>query len=216
MNRREYSAVVGASLVTSIAGCGGDGSNGTESDTSDSGANGEGQGTNGTGGADGSDDGTESEEEPSGLASFGTPADPQPTFEVENTDVDNQSTTLTAEFYGGAFTELVDGEQFWEPQSGEVFLLLQTHIENTGSEPYSFAGGTVIATDDAGNEAEWSVLIDGSRLSTEVPAGGEFNEWIVLVADSEATSFTLSIQPLEDIQVDASWNEDLEITFPEV
>lgn len=160
--------------------------------------------------ADGGDGGDE------GLASFGTPVEPQPSLEPTDANVDDPLTTLEVKFNGGAFSELVDGDQFWEAESGEMFLLLQVDAANTGDEAYNFAGGDVIATDDAGNESEWTVLVDGSRLNAEIPPGEAFNEWIALVVDNEAESFNVSVQPLGDIQVNASWNEDLEITFPEV
>lgn len=201
MERRKYLTTIGAITTTTVVGCvGNDDPVQPEDENEDT----------------PEEDTDESQEEADGSAEFGTPADPQPSFETSDVNVDEPVTTLDVELNGGAFTELVDGEQFWEPEAGEVFLLLQIRITNTGDESVEFAGGNVIAVDDAGNEAEWTVLIDGSRLNVEILPGEEFNEWIVLVADSGAEAFDISVQPFGDIQTESSWNENVEITFPQV
>lgn len=206
MQRRTLLAASSALLTTGFAGCSSDG-NGTG---------------NGNGNSEGSPTDTETAtptDTDSGTGegegdAYGVPADSQPAIQASDADAQGGDGELEIAFDARTYTRLEDGDQFWEPESGEVFLLGQYHVTNVGDQAVDLAGGQLAIT-AGGEDAGWTVVKDGSRFRVTLEPGDEVNEWLVHTMPAGASDVTVSYEASEDIAATVERDESIEFTFPE-
>lgn len=206
MQRRTYLALTGASLTTAIAGCGTD-----EADDNGRDGDGEGDGGGGGGGGDTTDDEDAGD---GGDDENGTPADNQPSIQASDADAQGVDGELDIAFDARTYTRLEDGDQFWEPERGEVFFLGQYLVANVGDQAVDLAGGQLAITAD-GEEAGWTVVKDGSRFRVTLEPGDELNEWLVHTIPEGASDVDVSYEATGDVAATVTHDESIEFTFPE-
>lgn len=203
MRRRKLLAVAGSSIPAALAGCTQDDSGNRETGSMND--DGDGSGSGGDGG-DGSDENTDE---------FGTLADSSPVFTGIDYNPDDADGELDVDFNARVYTKLQgEGGQFWEANDGEAYLLGQFRIENVGDSSVDFQPGTILVTAD-GDEAEWTVLVDGSRLRTTLEAGDIANEWQVFILPEDSTEVEVTVEPLAPVSTTVELDGELAFTFPE-
>lgn len=206
MKRRNYIALSSTLLTATLAGCSSDG-NGND--------DGSGNGDIGNGNTDTTTDtATNNEDTESSEDGIGTPAEDQPPVQASDATASADDGALEIAFDARTYTRLEDGNQFWEPESGEVYLLGQYQIANVGDQPVGLAGGQLAVTAD-GEEAGWTVLKDGSRFDVTLESGDELDEWLAHTMPADASSVTVSYSSTDDVAATVERDESIEFTFPE-
>ena len=134
---------------------------------------------------------------------------------AESIEPDDATTTLTIRWNGKVFdaVTLPDEEQFWESADDEQYLILQLAIENTGDNPADFVPGELQITAD-GTEAEWTVLVDGSRLDVTLDPGESVEDWVAFTIPADSEEIVITAEPVEDAYaVQFESDETLEVPF---
>lgn len=204
MQRRTLLGLTGTALTTSLAGCNSDGNGsgnpddnvyaGNTSTDTDAGTN------DGDGGGEGDDN--------------GVPAESQPAFQARDADADGTDGELEIAFHARTYTRLEDGDQFWEADDGEMYLLGQYHVQNVGDQTVDLLGGQIaVQADDT--EGEWTVVKDGSRFRVTLEPDDELDEWLVHTIPADASEVTVSYDAAEDIAATVEHDDTVEFTFPE-
>ncbi|WP_254768175.1 hypothetical protein [Salinilacihabitans rarus] len=207
-------AAVGSLSTVALAGCADSGdeppsTDSSSADTDDTDNTDNTDGTDDTDDTDGdSDDGSETAGN-----EFGELVDSQPTIEGVDANPDDPTGQLDVSFYAEVYDTLEDGDQFWEAEDGEAFLLGQFRIENVGEERIDFAPGNITVNAD-GEEGEWTVLVDGSRLNIALDPGDSVNEWQVYEVSDGVEEVEVTIETLNPVTATVEYDDSIEITFP--
>lgn len=202
VTRRKLVARTGAAITTGLVGClgTGDESNGdgsTESEETDQ------------------QSGDQSDETEKKSESMDAEIPDQPSMRAESIDSDDATTTLTIRWNGKVFdaVTLPDEEQFWESADDEHYLILQLAIENTGDNPADFVPSELQITAD-GTEAEWTVLVDGSRLDVTLDPGESVEDWVAFTIPANSGEVVITAEPVGDAYAaQFESDETLEVPF---
>ncbi len=159
-------------------------------------------------------DGESSDQSGAASTAVGELADSQPTIEAIDATPDDPVGELAVAFDAAVYERLEDGDQFWEADDGNAYLLGQYVLENTGDEPIDLAPGHLqIEADD--EDAEWTVLVDGSRLDVELDPGETVDEWLVHIVPADVSTVTVTVDPFDPVAASVERDEGLDVTFPD-
>lgn len=205
ITRRKVVTGTGAVITTGLVGC-----LGTEGDSSNDGSDGSTEAEETDQQSDGESNATEG-----GGESTEAEAPDQPSMRAESIEPDDATTTLTIRWNGRVFdaVTLPDEEQFWESADDEQYLILQLAIENTGDNPADFVPGELQITAD-GTEAEWTVLVDGSRLDVTLDPAESVEDWVAFTIPADSEEIVITAEPVGDAYAaQFESDETLEVPF---
>ncbi|MFC6764965.1 DUF4352 domain-containing protein [Natrinema soli] len=134
----------------------------------------------------------------------------QPSITAEDTNPDSASTTLEIRWNATAFdTYKIDSdtEQYYDSPDGEQQLIVQVEITNTGEETTGFVPGEMQVLAD-GTEAEWAVLVDGSRLDVDLEPGESVNDWMAFTIPEDTNEVVITIRDYSVIEHAAEFTHD--------
>lgn len=194
-------AVISAGLVGCLGG---------EEDSSDDGSD----GSTGAEETDQQSDG-ESNATEGGGESTEAEAPDQPSMRAEPFEPDDATTMLMIRWKGKVFdaVTLPDEEPFWEPADDEHYLIMQLAIENTGDNPVDYVPSELQITAD-GTKAEWTVLVDGSRLDVTLDPVESVEDWVAFTIPANSDKVVITAEPVGDAYAaQFESDETLEVPF---
>ena len=198
--RPKIVVVIGAAFTTGLSGCLGS-EEGRNNDNTES----EEDDRESTGESDETEDTQENER---------AEAPDQPSMRAEPFEPDDPDTTLTIRWNGRVFNAVTfpNEDQYWESADEEQYLILQLAIENTGDNPADFVPGELQITAD-GTEAEWTVLVDGSRLDVTLDSGESVEDWVAFTIPTDSDEIVITAEPVGDAYT-AQFESDETLDIP--